>query len=311
MFLSRLLILPAVIAALAFTNGVISTASANDDKSREESLDYLADHLLEVINRAHRNPALLDHAFFESIAAFGPDDYVQLAFYRALAEIDWYRNHDARNWVYANQPHYFQNFMDANQVTVFLEVVSGDDQIASMVADMVAANLPPYAVYSNDPDCSDMIISLRLGDMVPEFRERSRKPKSKKYKKAYRTKPPVDQQIHFANYTKVKERVIVALAYEFEITAGALRISLERSSVALHDSFSYGVDYQAYGAAGPVEDVPFPSKKVHKLVTLDPEATRREIARRLVARVAERVATILDYEALPLRSELRGRTGRR
>lgn len=306
MFLSRILILPAVIAALAFTaSGASKTTWANDDQSRDGGLDYLADHLLETIEKAHHNAALLDHAFFESMDAFDRDDYVHLAFYRALPGIDWYRNHDARHWVRENQRHYYHDFMDANRVTVAVVVDSADGYVASMVAEGVMARLPAHAVYSSDPGYSDIVISVRLGEMEPQYRERSRKPKSKKYKKKYRSKPPVDQQIHFASYTKVKESVIVALSYEIEISAGAGRVSARRSSMTLRDNFSYGVDYQAYGAAGPVQGVPFPSGKVRKLVTRDPEAVRAQIAGRLVDQAAARVATMLDYDTIPLQGELR------
>ncbi len=306
MFMSRILILPAIVAGLAFAaTGATNTTWANDDQPRDAGLDHLADHLLEVIEEAHHNPALLDHVFFESMAAFESDDYVRLAFYRALPGISWYRNHDARNWIFVNQPHYYHDFVEANEVTVAVLVDSNDAYVASMVADRVASSLPPHAVYSNDPNYADIVISVRLGAMEPQYREKSRKAKSKKYKKAYRSKPPVEEQIHFANYTKVKERVSVALSYELEISAGQQRISLERSSMTFRKSFSYGVDFQAYGPSGPLQNVPYPSKKVRKLVTRDTEAMRTEIASRLVGLAAARVATMVDYNALPLRSELR------
>ena len=306
MFMSRILILPAIVAGLAFaTAGAANTTWANDDQPRAESLDHLADHLLEVIEEAHHNPALLDHAFFESMAAFESDDYVHLAFYRALPGINWYRNHDARNWVFVNQPHYYHDFVEANEVTVAVVVESNDDYVASMVADRVASSLPPHAIYSDDPNYADIVVSVRLGDMEPQYREKSRKAKSKKYKKAYRSKPPVEEQIHFANYTKVKERVSVALSYEIEISAGQQHIALERSSMTFRDSFSYGVDFQAYGPAGPVGNAPYPSKKVYKLMERDVEAKRSQIAARLIGLAAARVATMVDYDALPLRSEMR------
>ncbi|MCH8861772.1 MAG: hypothetical protein IID51_04590 [Proteobacteria bacterium] len=305
MFMSRILILPVIVAGLALAaTGATGTASANDGAQRERGMDHLANHLLEVIEEAHHNPALLDHAFFESMATFESDDYLHLAFYRALPGINWYRNHDARNWALVNQPHYYHDFLEANEVTVAVLVDSNDAHVASMVADRVASSLPPHAVYSNDPNYADIVVSLRLGDMEPQYREKSRKAKRKKYKKAYRSKPPVEEQVHYANYTKVKERVSVALSYELEISAGQQRISLERASMTFRESFSYGVDFQAYGPSGTLRNVPCPSKKLRKLMERDVETRRSEIATRLVGLAAARVATMVDYDALPLRSEM-------
>ena len=301
MFLSRILIIPVIVAGFAFATAPVS---ANDDEALPPNLDEIADYLVHTIERAHHNPALLDHEFFENMAYFGPDDYVQLALYRALPGIDWYRNHDARHWVSENQPHYYHDFMDANRITVAVVVESNDGYVASMVGERVSASLPPHAIYANDPGFADILISVRLSEMEPAYRERSRKPKSKKYKKKYRTRPPVDEQIHFANYTKVKERVSVFLSYELEVTAGRLRISLAQSNMKLHDNFSYGVDFRAYGPNGPMDGVPYPSKKVRKLMERDVEATRSRIGAKLINMAAGRLAPMLDYDALPLRSEL-------
>lgn len=301
MFLSRILILPAIVAALAFA---AAPAIANDDEARDEALEHLADHLLETIKEAHHHPGLLDHAFFESMDTFHHDDHVRLAFYRALPGINWYRNHDARHWVSDNHSHYYHDFMEANQVSVAVVVETGSEFVASTVAERVIASLPPHAVYANDPGYSDIVIVVRLSDMQPQYREKSRKPKSKKYKKEYRKKPPRDQQIHFANYTNVEERVSVALSYEFEMSAGAQRISLDRSSMTLRNNYSYGVDFQAFGPDGPVNGAPYPSKKVRKLMERDVEATRANIADKLIGMAAARVATKLNYDAIPLRSEM-------
>lgn len=308
MFLSRILILPAVVASLALAGATANTAWANDDVNPE--LQHIADDLMEVIERAHHHPDLLDHAFFESLDLFGHDDYVRLAFYRALPAIDWYRNHDAQHWVRENQSHYYHDFLDANRVTVAVVVESNSEYLTSRVTEGVIARLPEHATYANDPGYADIVISVRLGDMEPQFREKSRKPKSKKYKKAYRSKPPPEEQIHFANYTKVKEKVSVSLAYEFEITERGGRLSGVRSSMRLSNNFSYGVDFQAYGPNGPVSGAPYPSKKVSKLMERDAEARRTQIADRLVGMAATQVAAKLDYNALPLRSELGGHHGR-
>lgn len=301
MFLSRILILPAIVAALAFA---AAPAIANDDEARDEAREHLAEELLETIEKAHHRPELLDHGFFEAMDSFDHDDYVHLAFYRALPGINWYRNHDARHWVSENQSHYYSDFMAANRVTVAVVVETGSEYVASRVAERVIRSLPPHAVYANDPGYADIVISVRLSDMEPQYREKSRKPKSKKYKKEYRKKPPRDQQIHFANYIKVKERVSVALSYEFEMSAGAQRISLNRSSMTLHNNFSYGVDLQAFGPNGPVNGAPYPSKKVYKLMERDVEATRSRIADKLVGMAAARVATKLNYDSIPLQSEM-------
>lgn len=58
------------------------------------------------------------------------------------------------------------------------------------------------------------------------------------------------------------------------------------------------------GPSGTLRNVPCPSKKLRKLMERDVETRRSEIATRLVGLAAARVATMVDYDALPLRSEM-------
>ncbi len=258
-----------------------------------------------VLSAADHNPAVLDHGFFEFLAASPQRGPEWRAFRSSLHHIDWYSQHFAREWIQTNMHGFFDRFLAANRVSVFLNLDVPDELLASLTY-RISTGLPEHAYLTDNASYADIVISVEGALGQPYVYERSTKAKTSKFKKKYRRRAANAGygNMTYASYTSVKATAALDYDIRVTVTSGFRVIYQDRIAGRARDNFKFVRDLRSFSDSGEVFALLFPNGKVRKRMARNTDQYRISLYAGLASNIGRAVMNSISTQGLPLKYAL-------